>query len=80
MVPPDSGYIPSEVAFSNCLQFPLVPQTKLPLKFAFEIAFQNDLLKLHLKLPLVPQAKLPLNLLLNLPFNLPFELPFLDYL
>ena len=54
---PGAGYIPFKVAFSNCLQFPLVPQAKLPLKFAFEITFQNYLLELHLKLPLVPQAK-----------------------
>ena len=33
---PGPGYIPFKVAFSNCLQFPLVPPAKVPYQFPFQ--------------------------------------------
>ena len=50
--PPDD---PFSIAFSNYLQFPLVPPAKLP-----KVAFPN-----YLKFPWVPPAKLPTELALG---------------
>ena len=59
---------PFSIAFSNYLQFPLVPPAKLP-----KVAFSN-----YLQFPLVPPAKLPTKFHLNylkITFQITFEEP-----
>ena len=65
---PTSAELPFKVAFSNYLQFPLVPPAKLP-----KVAFSN-----YLQFPLVPPAKLPTKFHLNylkITFQITFEEP-----
>ena len=52
---------PFSIAFSNYLQFLLVPPAKLP-----KVAFSNNL-----QFPLVPPAKLPTKVHLKVPVNFP---------